>query len=92
MGYKEPEPAIKLSDLNAIIPAYYAEADRKDFSTDTINGLADHIHILLCLNPKFSISSVVKHLKGESFRWLNESELTEEYFQRQDGIQRIFGK
>ena len=69
-----------------------AQAGRKGFPIDIINGLADHIHILLCLNPKFSISSVVKHLKGESFRWLNESELTEEYFQWQDGIQRIFGK
>ena len=63
-----------------------SEAERKGFAIDTINGLSDHVHILICLNPKFSISSVVKHIKGESSRWLNETEFTEEIFQWQDGF------
>ncbi len=63
-----------------------SEAERKGFPIDSINGLADHVHILVCLNPKFSVSSVVKHIKGESSRWLNENELTEEAFQWQNGF------
>ena len=63
-----------------------SEAERKGYPIDSINGLADHIHILICLNPKFSISTVVKNIKGESSRWLNENEVTEEGFQWQDGF------
>lgn len=32
---------------------------------DTINGTENHIHCLISINPKFSISDIVNKLKGE---------------------------
>jgi len=38
-----------------------------------INGMEDHIHILLHANPLVSISKILKDIKGSSSRWLNEN-------------------
>ena len=64
----------------------YSEAEHKGFPLDTINGIDDHVHCLLSLPPKYAVSSVVKHLKGESSKWINDQELTSEYFEWQAGF------
>ncbi len=40
-----------------------------------INGTADHVHILLSMHPSESVSSLVKELKGQSSKWINEKYL-----------------
>jgi putative transposase len=57
----------------------------KTYHLDFINGIEDHIHLLISLSPKFSVSNVVKDIKGVSQRWVVESGLIEEYFEWQDG-------
>ena len=57
----------------------------KEYHLDFMNGVEDHIHLLISLNPKFAVSDVVKNIKGLSQKWVRESELIEDYFEWQDG-------
>ncbi len=57
----------------------------KEYHLDFINGVEDHVHLLISLNPKFAVSDVVKNIKGLSQKWARESELIEDYFEWQDG-------
>jgi REP element-mobilizing transposase RayT len=50
-----------------------------------INGMPDHIHIFLGLNPKISISDLVRDLKRSSSLWINEQKWFRGTFQWQDG-------
>lgn len=38
-----------------------------------INGIEDHVHILMHANPLVSISKTLKGIKGSSSRWMNEN-------------------
>ena len=37
-----------------------------------IGGMSDHLHLLVGLNPKESVSSFVQSIKIQSSRWINE--------------------
>lgn len=50
-----------------------------------INGMPDHIHCLFLLNPKKSISEVIKQIKGSSSRYINQNNLINENFSWQVG-------
>ncbi len=51
----------------------------------SINNIADHIHFLVGLNPKQSISDMMRLVKGDSSEWINKEKLTSSKFQWQDG-------
>jgi putative transposase len=57
----------------------------KGYYLDFINGVEDHVHLLISLAPKFSVSEVVKNIKGCSQKWVIQSQLIDEYFEWQDG-------
>ena len=50
-----------------------------------INGMPDHIHCLFLLNPKKSISEVIKQIKGSSSHFINQNNLIPEKFAWQTG-------
>ena len=50
-----------------------------------INGMADHLHIFLGLNPKISISDLIRDLKRSSSLWINEQKWFPGTFAWQDG-------
>ena len=50
-----------------------------------INGMPDHIHIFLGLNPAFAISDLVKDVKRASNNWINEKGFVKGKFQSQAG-------
>lgn len=50
-----------------------------------INGMADHVHVFLGLNPKMSISDLVRDLKRSSSLWINEQKWFRGTFAWQDG-------
>ncbi len=50
-----------------------------------INGMPDHIHILIGLRPSQSISDLMKDVKQGSSLWINENKLTREHFEWQEG-------
>lgn len=53
--------------------AYIAGAcrNRKHY-VHAIGGTGDHVHLLVGMHPVESVSSLVKEIKGQSSRWINE--------------------
>lgn len=56
-----------------------------DITLDVVNGVEDHLHLLIRLKPTQSISFVVNLLKGASSRWINLNADLKEKFQWQNG-------
>ncbi|QBN19102.1 IS200/IS605 family transposase [Flavobacterium nackdongense] len=50
-----------------------------------INGMSDHIHILIGIRPAQSISDLMKDVKQSSSKWINENKLTKTHFEWQEG-------
>ncbi|MEZ5422355.1 MAG: IS200/IS605 family transposase [Pyrinomonadaceae bacterium] len=51
-----------------------------------INGVSDHIHILLNIQPNIALSDLVRDIKANSSRWINEKRLVRGKFQWQEGF------
>ncbi len=69
-------PSIK----DVVIDHIKENAIEKQIHIDTINGIADHMHCLICLNPTISISDTLQLIKGESSKWINDKILTPKKF------------
>ncbi|AQG78428.1 IS200/IS605 family transposase [Spirosoma montaniterrae] len=50
-----------------------------------INGMPDHVHAFVGLNPKQAVSELVQYLKMDSSKWINENKLTMGRFEWQTG-------
>jgi len=50
-----------------------------------INNMPDHLHFLVGLNPKQSISEMMRFAKGDSSEWINKEKLTPDKFHWQEG-------
>ena len=50
-----------------------------------INGMSDHVHILIGLSSKSSMSDIVHDLKGYSSTWINQQRWFPGKFRWQDG-------
>lgn len=50
-----------------------------------INGVADHVHILIGYRPHQSLSDLVQDIKGSSSKWINEKKFTRSKFAWQEG-------
>ncbi len=50
-----------------------------------INGMPDHIHILLGLRPSQSISDLLQDIKGSSSTWINQKQFLKTRFSWQEG-------
>jgi putative transposase len=51
----------------------------------SINGMPDHLHILIGLRPTQSISDLMQDVKGNSSKWINNRKLTKTKFEWQEG-------
>ena len=51
-----------------------------------INGMADHIHILIGMRPVQSLSDLMKQVKQDSSKWINQKELINGKFSWQSGF------
>jgi len=51
-----------------------------------IGGTEDHLHLLVCLHPEQSISDLVRDVKANSSKLLNESKLLGRRFEWQGGV------
>lgn len=51
-----------------------------------INGVEDHIHILVGMRPTQSVSDLLQDIKGSSSKWINEKNLTKAKFEWQGGF------
>jgi putative transposase len=52
----------------------------------SINGVEDHVHLLIGLRPHQSLSDLMRHVKGFSSKWINEQNLTQHPFNWQLGF------
>lgn len=50
-----------------------------------INGMPDHIHILIGVRPHQSISDLMQDVKGGSSKWINEKKFLKGKFEWQQG-------
>lgn len=50
-----------------------------------INGMPDHVHVFIGMNPKQSISDMMQNLKGDSSKWINEKKVVRGHFEWQSG-------
>lgn len=60
-------------------------AKKKSIVIDSINGIEDHTHCLLLLDPQQSVSTIIHSIKGESSHWVNEEKLLKIRFGWQEG-------
>ena len=50
-----------------------------------INGMPDHVHILIGMRPTQSISDLLQDIKGSSSKWINEKKFLKVKFEWQEG-------
>lgn len=50
-----------------------------------INGVADHLHILIGYRPHQALSELMQDIKGSSSRWINDKKLSRSKFSWQEG-------
>ena len=60
-------------------------AQRYGYELLAINGMPDHVHLLLSIGPKMDLSAFVKHIKGSSSALLNDMTDHNSRFRWQEG-------
>lgn len=55
----------------------------KGFLIDRVNGYVDHVHVLFALRSTQRIAEILHHIKGESSRYINYNQLTDDFFEWQ---------
>ena len=50
-----------------------------------INGMEDHLHVLIGYRPHQSLSDLLQDIKGDSSKWINERNFTNSKFAWQGG-------
>lgn len=50
-----------------------------------INGMPDHLHILISCKPNITLSNLIKEIKEHSTKYINEQKFTAEKFSWQEG-------
>lgn len=51
-----------------------------------INGMPDHLHILIGMRPHQALSAIVQNVKTETSKWINRQRLCKEKFAWQEGF------
>lgn len=57
----------------------------KNQKLKVINGMPDHLHLLIGFNPDCKLSELVKDIKSNSSRWINENKFVTGKFEWQTG-------
>jgi putative transposase len=52
----------------------------------SINGMPDHVHVLLSIKPSCSVSDLIGDIKASSSKWLNTKKYIKGKFQWQEGF------
>ncbi len=61
-------------------------ANGKDQKIYAIGGVSDHIHILISIRPTIAVSDLVRDIKANSSKWINEKGFLLNKFQWQEGF------
>ncbi|MBK7433295.1 MAG: IS200/IS605 family transposase [Chitinophagaceae bacterium] len=63
-----------------------AIAANNGHKTLAINGMPDHMHLVLGMRPTQSLSELMQDIKGDSSAWINKSGFVPGRFRWQDGF------
>jgi len=58
---------------------------RQNHKVIIINGVSDHLHILIGFRPHQSLAELVQDIKGSSSKWINEKKFLKINFAWQEG-------
>lgn len=58
----------------------------KEQKVYAIGGIGDHIHILVSIKPNIALSDLVRDIKANSSKWINEKGFVNGKFQWQEGF------
>ncbi len=83
---KGRENALKTDIKERLYPYIVKMASVKKCFVISINGMEDHIHLLVRLHPEIAISDFAKFIKANSSRWANEVHLFPRLFYWQAGF------
>jgi len=50
-----------------------------------INGMPDHLHVLIGMRPTQSLSDLLQDIKGDSSKWINQKHFLKGHFSWQEG-------
>ncbi len=78
---------------NMLLPAFQDEiykyiagiVEGKDQKSLAVNGMEDHIHVLVGLKPAMRIADLVRDIKNNSSNFINEKGFLKQKFSWQDG-------
>lgn len=51
----------------------------------SINGMPDHLHVLIGMRPTQSLSDLIQDIKGDSSKWINQQGFIKNRFSWQEG-------
>ena len=68
----------------ALKKVFYSKAKELNLKIVEVNGMEDHIHILIESNPSISPSDIAKHMKGASSHFVNHEVL------KQDNVRSLY--
>jgi len=71
------------TDLYKFMTGIIEQQEHRLFS---INGIQDHVHILVSMNPKHAPSDLMYHVKRSSSIWINDNKLCPGKFAWQEGF------
>ena len=70
---KNREPLIRPEIEAELYACLVAKAAALGCFVHAVNGVADHVHLIVSIPPKHSVATVVKHLKGSSSHLVNHA-------------------
>jgi putative transposase len=78
---------------NSILPSFQAELYKyisgiitnKEQKALAVNGMSDHVHVLVGLKPSMRISDLVRDIKNNSTNFINENKFLKHKFSWQEG-------
>ncbi len=81
---KKRQPFLTKDIKSKLITHIRKNAKEKDIFIDAMNGDKEHLHALISLGAKQSVSEVAQLIKGESSHWMNKEKLVKGKFEWQD--------
>ena len=81
---KNRVPLITTELKQQLLPHIKENSIKKGIHIDTLNCVADHIHLLVSLGTEQTIAKVSQLIKGESSFWVNKSNIIKAKFEWQD--------
>ncbi|WP_127133149.1 transposase [Pseudoflavitalea rhizosphaerae] len=82
----ERKPLLKKPIRTVLFAHLQQDASAKGTKVTAVNGVEDHLHLLIQLHPAQNLLQVMKALKTEASNWINNSNLLAEPFEWEENF------